>query len=951
MTQNKYKYSSSQAGSSLFKPFAEGGRFADKHFDKQAASQPMIDQFNKNTDAIVGALRETGNRNLDWIKIDHAHQEAMMKHNADIDKLNREYDLEQWSKFSQGALRLLQQGLEIRKTQQTKAGYANILKTRTTQPNLYQEYIDNIEIFEKGKKSVEDKGFIEAWRNKFRDPRLAKSIIDATGWEKAAIADATLADRISALPMRHKHLIENSKYSINELLPDPSVVINDVDWDLNKPITYVEFMEQVDLSFKDKTQPEWVTQIHNGFMGRNAEFLIDTFKPGDKFGVPYKTMLTEVQPHIDKLLTQHTLGYAQKHSSHFVETLRTRRDAGVKTIFQKGIGLGQNDTGQAFVDAVDRDWPSFQEPGDTEAQARYKSFVHKLRTAINLQASDPNSGATLIELYGLYNSEIKNHRSLSPGQTGKINELYKKAFEETDFLNTIEAQARAKLKLTKDNKENGVKTLLQAVREQVRQNGPLKEIELQQLAQAGAERGYGTQADLATKILDEMPTEKGLNIDQWVRRIKNDGRGKMLHRETYLEAGAPIEAIEHEDTKNLFYKEARHALSIEKQEGLINDLGNYVGEIGEFKDLTPKVKAQLYEAGVNAFDRYQEIYRDLIIDQGGKDFSPHELQREARIQLIKEIEANHKTFLEPRDKFVEQRTKAKQTKKELVGSPTGRADSVVISATKDQIEHLYELKKNNPNLDLDNFPQRGYSFKNKDGDNVDFYDANWDTSVFASKAGGDSRYKIMQLKAYDNKMKNLPPQPLPNDQAWYNEQTYTLPPEIVTQMFTGKTPLEQQIEAHQANKPDTTGGGKYRETRYRDPSGRLMREPSGDLSMDVWEQQLKDLESRVKTEDLIDKPFSSISDEDFLVSGLGIAMEPFQLALEKVGLDIPTFITKFKKDHGLKEADLFTEENQKQMMAIIENEYGPQAYPWLKREFDWSPPVYPVVWDYLGGNK
>jgi len=945
MAQNKYKYSSSQAGSSLFTPQAEGKTFASDHFDKQAASQPMIEQFNKNTETMVAAVQETGNRNLEWIKIDHAHQEAMMEHNAKVDKINREYDLEQWSKFSQGAMSLLQQGLQIRKDEQTKVGYANILKVRTTKPNVYKEYIDNIEIFEKGKGDIEAKGFIETWEKQFSDIDLARSITEATGWQRAAIFDATLADRIAALPVRHAHLLDNSKYSLKELLPDPTIILKDVNWKIDEKMTYNEFLDKLDADFKNKgiVEPQWSTQIHNGYMGRIGGFLIDTFKPGDKFGIPYKTMLTEVQPHIDKLQTQHSLGYAKRTKGNLSATLRTRRDATVKTIFQKNNGLGQNDTGQALVDTVEKDWKSFQEKGDTEAQARYKSFVSKLRTAINLQATDPNSGATLIELYGLYNSEITNHRSLGEGQKGKLNTLYKKAFAETDFLNTIESQARAKLKLTKDNKENGLKTLLQAVREQVRQGGPLKEIERQQLAQAGAERGYGTQADIALKILDELPTEKGLSIDKWVKRIKKDGVGKMLHRETYLEAGAPVEAVEHEDTKNLFYKDAKHAIPIEKQEGLINDFGNYVGEIGQFKDLTPKVRAQLYEAGVNAFDRYQEIYRDLIIDQGGADFSPHDLQREARIQLIKEIDANHKTFLEPRDKFVEQRTKLKETKEELAASPTGRVDSVVISATTDQIEHLYEELKKNPNLDLDNFPSRGYRFKNKDGDNVDFYDTNWDNSVFASKAGGDSRYKIMQLKAYDNKMK-LPAQPLPNDQDWYNEQTYTLPPEIVTQIFTGKTPLEQQLEALKKNPP-----GYKNQRRNRD--GTRPRTDSGELEVTAWREQIKDLESRVKTEDLIDKPFSSISAEDFLVSGLGIAMEPFKLALEGLGIDIPTFITKFKKDHGVREADLYTEENQKQMMAIIENEYGPQAYPWLEREFDWSPPVYPTVWDYLGGNK
>ena len=457
MTQDKYTYSSSQAGSTLFKSFAEGGKFADKYFDKQAASQPMIEQFNKNTATMVAAVQERGNRNRDWIAIDNAHQEAMMEHNAHVDKINREYDLEQWAKFSQGARSLLQQGLQIRKTQQTKAGYANILKARTTNPKEYADYIANIEIFEKYKKSGETNGFIEAWKLKFKDPRLATSIIDATGWEEAAIADATLADRLAALPQRMDLLIENSKYSLTDLLPDTAILGKDaIDWDLKEAMSYTKFLEKRDKVFNDKLQPEWVTQVHNAYMGRHAEFLIDTFKPGDKFGVPYKTMLTEVQPHIDKLLNQHSLGWGQHVKRKVPETLVTRRDAGVKTYLQKGLGQDWNYTGQKFFDRNEATWPTYGEEGDTESHKRYLAASDQLNVMLKLQATDPNSGATLIELLGLVNSEVKGHR----GGMTKTSEIFKKALADTDFINKIEAQARAQLKLIKDNKE---KTKLNAI--------------------------------------------------------------------------------------------------------------------------------------------------------------------------------------------------------------------------------------------------------------------------------------------------------------------------------------------------------------------------------------------------------------------------------------------------------------------------------------------------------
>ena len=152
-------------------------------------------------------------------------------------------------------------------------------------------------------------------------------------------------------------------------------------------------------------------------------------------------MLTEVQPHIDKLLTQHTLGYAQKSRSHFVETLRTRRDAGVKTYLQKGNGLGQNYTGQKFFEDVERTWPTYGLEGDTETHKRYLAASEKLNIMLDLQATDKNSGATLIELLGLVNSEVEGHR----GGMTKTSEIFKKALADTDFLNKAETQAPPQL--------------------------------------------------------------------------------------------------------------------------------------------------------------------------------------------------------------------------------------------------------------------------------------------------------------------------------------------------------------------------------------------------------------------------------------------------------------------------------------------------------------------------
>ena len=55
MTKSNFKYNSGQAGGTLFKPSDKDTSY--RPFDKQAASQPILDAFRKNTDVLTGNVK------------------------------------------------------------------------------------------------------------------------------------------------------------------------------------------------------------------------------------------------------------------------------------------------------------------------------------------------------------------------------------------------------------------------------------------------------------------------------------------------------------------------------------------------------------------------------------------------------------------------------------------------------------------------------------------------------------------------------------------------------------------------------------------------------------------------------------------------------------------------------------------------------------------------------
>ena len=90
MTKSKFKYSTANAGATLFQPKKESKPFAP--FDIQAAGQHIIAAKEQNMRTELGNIKRTGDEGAEDFDIEQKNRLIVEQQNAYVEKINDQYD-------------------------------------------------------------------------------------------------------------------------------------------------------------------------------------------------------------------------------------------------------------------------------------------------------------------------------------------------------------------------------------------------------------------------------------------------------------------------------------------------------------------------------------------------------------------------------------------------------------------------------------------------------------------------------------------------------------------------------------------------------------------------------------------------------------------------------------------------------------------------------------------
>ena len=139
MHQSKFKYRSADATPTYFTPQGESKPF--QPFDIQAASQPILDALKEDKEIALGNVKRTGDNELSWMRIEHEAAQKQAQHEADVEKINAAYDLDQLKQFSTTAAGMLQTAATMRAEHIKKKALNQLLKLKVTDEETFNKVV------------------------------------------------------------------------------------------------------------------------------------------------------------------------------------------------------------------------------------------------------------------------------------------------------------------------------------------------------------------------------------------------------------------------------------------------------------------------------------------------------------------------------------------------------------------------------------------------------------------------------------------------------------------------------------------------------------------------------------------------------------------------------------------------------------------------------------------
>tara|TARA_R100001530_G_scaffold107379_1_gene75080 strand:- start:631 stop:3342 length:2712 start_codon:yes stop_codon:yes gene_type:complete len=885
MTQSNFKYSTGQAGKSLFEPKKESKPF--QPFDIQAASQPILNALKENKEVEVENLQRTGNYGLESMRIEHANAQAVASHNATVAKLNDEYDFEQLTKFSKGAQQLVAANETRRQEESKKWAYTKLLampaKDRAILIEKYSQLTDENDKFIDNAAS----GIILDTLSSPSSRIIAEDMLRATGYRRKALFKATFAERVARIPQMMNHLYSEVR------LDDPKYPKNPTINELreHQKVKNSGNLTSDDMAYSDALQAKIAGQM----LERNFIPHYDA-----------KEIYTKVQPVLDQYHGDTVQDILNENERRYQANLIEDKYQADFNSFQLGAANKEVNIAQEITDRNHNMWAQLDENGFSGATQKSLIGVLELVRADKIST---------IEAREVLDQEIEVKGQCHIKKDGKCFTTLRlwrgKDIAAVDFENEL-------LKI--GAKEEGIKKLdyegmITYAKDNLQElfanslNKPIDTPTMEKMVDLIYKRVGGRRSDIAKELYESVDTVQGLTDEKGLEILaqKSDYGKRPQDPKDYQHISHAAMLKAHEkgyltaSDSYLSKSELKTFDTISKPIGINLIAGEGGTEIQAALDLPAfQENARL----ILEANYYHELRTNPTLDKSAN-------LAEAKTKTLKFLadEKNLETLKGPR---LENAERAAERNRHVVELRDAGTNQVALSGFKERIKlGIKEIMMHRGAGNTDS-PSKLISttYLREDGTTGVFFDDNWRA---AARAAQQSPEKFLETQLRLN---------------GYNEKTnvYTVPegdnkikegggPGAKKRVDTNNThlDLEAQLEELKANKPkpeqagDEFMGKKVKPAKYRTPDGRVItpeRDPGGLMA---WEEKVKALEEKIKREeeaakDLIGEKVGDVKDK--LPETFGYPISWNKEMLKRLGFKDQEIITEDMLAHLSRRSDL-----------------------------------------------
>ena len=726
MPQSNLKYSSRQAGVTLFTPQAQS-----KPYDPYVIPiENITKSLDKARDAEIGNLRATGNAGITNLELEHRQIQNLEEHNAKVADINEKWDLEKFSAFSRGAQNLLGQYYDHQIAEGKRRGLTSYLELSVKAPNTAAALVEDWHKIFDSNGTVINQGILNGHLSLLKgDPlRLAQQWINSSGYERKTLLESMLADQLKLIPDRRAYLKQNWKAPWTKTKENP------------EGFTFNEMIS--DNPTGDETRDEFST-----YLAAIDGFILDNHFTA--LGYSVETIATKVLPVLKKGadLDIQAAGNEQKLAEKG-RYLKNRNRTLLDTLLTGG-------SGGEIARTISKD--IYELHGQLNPEGIKGEWKDTLNDIVDLYKTDQIS---LVEVYAFLHDEFEvDGQGKQTVATWRSNEL-----AETDFMNKIWLVTWADIKETERTYDNWIKVGKDALSEHylLYGNKPVNEDVFNRIAELIHSKGGGRLKDIKQELRKSIDTEQGLEDDDALSDMLRQSSNGQSPVSASLFPGASPEAIEKGFEKGYLTAED-NVITPQRSKSLKADFSKIARDKLKAQNLWDQVGDQ-ENISDNALDYYKTQYFDYLGKnpslgaQGAHNFAIQ--------QTHDYIEKNWENMKQTPDKNQENVQYRNTFRDELSNTQPG--ERVRLSPFKERIEYSIEYiqraRQRGDNRSLEKLIPA--MWENENGEYVPFFDDAWE---IAQMMTGRTRNGLLrdQLLAYGYDSETNQYKQAPVDQHYY----------------------------------------------------------------------------------------------------------------------------------------------------------------------------------------